>query len=53
MLPLDERWHRRLLGIALGLGAVSGIFAVVFHVVTGRSISLFFGEPTSEPCSGQ
>ncbi len=53
MLPLDERWYRRLLGIALGLGAVAGIFALVFHVVTGRSMGLFFGEPSSEPFSGQ
>jgi len=53
MLPLDERWYRRLLGVALGLGAFGGVVALVYSVTTGWGISFFFGEPTSEPFSGQ
>jgi H+/Cl- antiporter ClcA len=53
MLPLDERWYRRLLVVALGLGVAGGIFALVYSLATGWGIRFFFGEPTSEPFSGQ
>lgn len=53
MLPLDEHWYRRLLLVALALGAAGGVFALIYSGVTGWSIDLFFGEPTSEPFSGQ
>jgi hypothetical protein len=53
MLPLDERWYRRLLVAALGLGAAGGLFALVYSITTGAGLRILFGEPTSEPFSGQ
>ena len=53
MLPLEERWYRRLLLLALILGAVGGLSALVYDSVTGRGVSLFFGSPTSDPWTGR
>lgn len=53
MLPLDERWYRRLLLVALGLGAAGGLFALAYSLATGAGIRLFFGEPSSQPFSGE
>lgn len=53
MLPLDERWYRRLLALALAFGVVGGLGALAYSLVTGASIRLLFGEPTSDPFSGQ
>ena len=53
MLPLDERWYRRLLALALAFGLVGGLAALAYSVVTGWSIRLLFGEPTSDPFSVQ
>jgi H+/Cl- antiporter ClcA len=53
MLPLDERWYRRLLLVALGLGAAGGVFALAYSLATNGGIGLFFGEPSAEPFSGE
>ena len=53
MLPLDERWYRRLLVAALGLGLAGGALALVYDAVTGFGITRLFGEPTSDPWSGR
>lgn len=53
MLPLDERWYRRLLLLALLLGLVGGLLALIYSLVTGVGISFLYGEPTSEPWSGR
>jgi len=53
MLPLDERWYRRLLALALLLGVVGGLSALIYDLATRAGISLLFGEATSEPWSGR
>ena len=53
MLPMADVWYRRLLVAALGLGLAGGIFALVYSGVTGWGIRTFFGDPTSEPFSGE
>lgn len=53
MLPLEERWYRRLLLAALGLGLAGGVIGLLYHGVTVFGISRLFGEPTADPLSGQ
>ena len=53
MLPLEERWYRRLLLLALILGAVGGLSALIYDSATGRGVSLLFGSPTSDPWTGR
>lgn len=53
MLPLDERWYRRLLLLALILGAVGGLSALIYDTATVRGISLLFGSPTSDLWTGR
>lgn len=53
MLPVSNSWYRRLLALALLLGVVGGASALVYSGVTEFGIDRFFGEPTSEPWSGE
>ncbi len=53
MLPIAEQWYRRLLAMALVLGVAGGLFALFYSGLTTTGISFFFGEPTSDPFSGQ
>lgn len=53
VLPLAEQWHRRLLVLALVLGVGGGIAAVVYSEFTGFGTDRFFGDPTSDPFSGE
>ena len=53
MLPVSESWYRRLLFLALVIGAGGGVAALIFSVVTGVGLDVFFGDPTSEPWSGE
>lgn len=53
LLPVSSSWYRKLLVFALLLGVVGGGSALVYSGVTGFGINLFFGEPTSEPWSGE
>ena len=49
---MTQPWYRRLLLIAFVLGIGGGVAALVYSGFTGFGTSLFFGEPTSEPWSG-
>lgn len=42
MLPLENRWYRRLLVVALALGVGGGLSSLVFTVVTNKGINFFF-----------
>ena len=53
MLPVSESWYRRLLLLALVIGGGGGVAALIFSVVTGVGLDVFFGDPTSEPWSGE
>jgi len=53
MLPVSESWYRRLLLLALVIGVGGGVAALIFSVVTGVGLDVFFGDPTSEPWSGE
>lgn len=53
MLPLAEDWYRRQLLAAVFLGVFGGIFALAFSVVTTWAIDGLFGDPTSDPWSGE
>lgn len=53
LLPVSEAWYRRLLVLALVIGAGGGVVALVFSAVTGYGLDLFFGDPSSEPWSGR
>ena len=53
MLPLSEAWYRKLLAAALVLGAAGGVIALVYSGVTNFGIDRFYGEPTTDPWSGQ
>jgi H+/Cl- antiporter ClcA len=52
VLPLAEAWYRRLLVVALLLGVGGGLAAVVYIWFTGFGTDLLFGDPTSDPFSG-
>lgn len=53
ILPISEPWYRQLVVLALLLGVGGGIAALVYSGVTGFGTGLFFGDPTSDPWSGQ
>ena len=53
MLPLDLRWYRRLIGAAIGLGVVGGLFTLVYLTVTGLLIDRIFGSPDGSLWSGR
>jgi H+/Cl- antiporter ClcA len=53
MLPLTENWYRRQLVAAVYLGVFGGIFALVFSFVTTWAIDRLFGDPVSDPWSGE
>lgn len=52
VLPLAEAWYRRLLVVALFLGVGGGLAAVAYMWFTGSGTDLLYGDPTSEPFSG-
>ena len=53
MLPVANPLYRRLLLVALILGVAGGFIGLVYSAFTGFGNDLFFGDPTSEPWSGQ
>ncbi len=44
MLPLDERWYRRLLGYAFPIGLAAGVLALLYIAVTETGSGLFFDD---------
>ena len=42
MLPLENRWYRRLLVVALLLGVGGGLSSLVFTSATNKGINFFF-----------
>jgi len=52
VLPLAEAWYRRLLVVALFLGVGGGLAAVAYMWFTGFGTDLLYGDPTSDPFSG-
>lgn len=53
ILPLAEAWYRRLLVVALVLGAGGALAAVLYMWFTGLGINTLFGDPTSGLFSGR
>ena len=53
MLPLSEAWYRRQLVAAVFLGVFGGLFALAFSLVTTWAIDGLFGDPASDPWSGE
>ena len=53
MLPLDERWYRRLLGYAFPIGLAAGVLALLFTEVTGTGSGLFFDDAGTDWWSGE
>ncbi len=53
MLPLEKPWYKKLLLLALGLGAVGGVSTLVFTEITNASISFVFGNSGTGWWSGQ
>ena len=53
MLPLTEAWYRKQLVAAVYLGVFGGVFALLFSIVTTWSGDQLFGDPTSDPWSGE
>ncbi len=53
VLPVSQGWYRKLLFAALFLGIGGGVAALLYSAVTGVGISLFFGDPRSDPWSGE
>jgi H+/Cl- antiporter ClcA len=43
MLPLEKPWYRKLLLLALVIGAAGGVLSLAFSTVTGTGINFFFG----------
>jgi H+/Cl- antiporter ClcA len=43
MLPLDKPWYAKLLLVALALGAVGGVAALLYTGITDTGIEFFFG----------
>ena len=53
MLPLTEAWYRKQLVAAVYLGVFGGLFALAFSIVTTWSGDQLFGDPSSDPWSGE
>ena len=53
MLPLDQRWYRRLIGAAIGLGIAGGVLSLVYLTATGVLIDWVFGSTDGTAWSGQ
>ncbi|MCH8991189.1 MAG: hypothetical protein IIA44_05495, partial [Acidobacteria bacterium] len=53
MLPLDERWYRRLLGYAFPIGLAAGVLALLFTEVTETGSGLFFADAGTDWWSGE
>ncbi len=52
MLPLEKSWYRKLLVLALLLGAIGGVLALIFMGITGTGIGFFFGNTGTDWWSG-
>ena len=52
-LPMSEPLYRRLLLVAVVVGVGGGVVGLVYSAFTGFGQDLFFGDPTSEPWSGE
>jgi H+/Cl- antiporter ClcA len=50
---LSDGWYRKLLSVALVLGLGAGAAALLFTAATGLGIDLIFGDPRSDPWSGE
>ena len=53
MLPLEESWYKRLLLLALVLGGLGGLLALLFNGITGAGIGFFFGDTGTGWWAGQ
>ena len=53
MLPIGEDWYRRQLLAAVFLGVFGGLFALAFSIVTTGATDLLYGDPISDPWSGE
>lgn len=53
ILPLTAAWYRRLLGLSILIGAGAGLAAVAYSEFTAIGTDFFFGDPTSDPFSGE
>ncbi len=53
MLPLDERWYRRLLGYAFPIGLAAGVLALLYIAVTETGSGLFFDDAGTDWWSGE
>lgn len=52
MLPLDQAWYRRLIGLAALLGLVAGLLGMLYLAGTGAATDLVFGDPRISAWSG-
>lgn len=43
MLPLEQSWYKKLLLLALVIGGMGGLLALLYNVITGAGIGFFFG----------
>ena len=53
MLPIDERWYRRLLGYAFPIGLAAGVLALLYIAVTETGSGLFFDDAGTDWWSGE
>lgn len=53
MLPLEQRWYRRLIAAAIGLGVAGGVLSLIYLTVTGVLIDWVFGSADGTAWSGQ
>jgi H+/Cl- antiporter ClcA len=51
-LPIDRPWYRQLLAIALAMGLVIGLLALVYLGITGALTDRIFGDPRIDTWSG-
>ena len=53
MLPLEHSWYKKLMLLALVLGAVGAVAALVFNGVTGVGMGFFFGDAGTDRWTGK
>lgn len=53
LLPLNERWYRRLLTSAIGLGIAAGFAALAYSMTTNAAIDRLFGSPSVAAWTGR
>ena len=52
MLPFDLPWYRRLIGLAVGIGAAGGVLGLIYLGSTGAVIGWLFGDAGTALWSG-